>query len=124
MSERITSQKQIILDYLRETKVHPTAEEVYLNVKKKLPRISLGTVYRNLEHFVDTGKILEINGEPRRFDGDLIDHQHFVCNTCNKIYDIFYKFPSIKNFKKQKNNIGKIENHQILFYGICKKCNK
>ncbi|KKP64295.1 MAG: Transcriptional regulator, Fur family [Candidatus Moranbacteria bacterium GW2011_GWF2_34_56] len=76
MLERITNQKQIILNYLEKNKSHPSAEEVFLNVKKILPRISLATVYRNLEQFAQTGKILEINGATKRFDGDISDHQH------------------------------------------------
>lgn len=122
MVKRITNQKQIILNYLQSTQTHPTAEETYLNVKKILPRISLATVYRNLEQFAQDKEILEINGQVKRFDGDISDHQHFICDSCGKVYDIFCKFSSIKNFKNHNHKIGKIKNHQILFYGTCKKC--
>ncbi|EKE21982.1 MAG: hypothetical protein ACD_7C00086G0034 [uncultured bacterium] len=122
MAERLTNQKQFILDYLQDTTTHPTAEEIYLNVKKYLPRISLGTIYRNLENFVATEKILEINGATKRFDGDMSDHQHFICNSCGKVYDIFCKIPQIKNFQSHIHKIGKIEKYQILFYGTCKEC--
>lgn len=122
MIERFTNQKQIILNYLEKTKSHPSAEEVFLNVKKTLPRISLATVYRNLEQFAQTGRILEINGAIKRFDGDISDHQHFICNSCDKVYDIFCQMPEIKNFKKHAHKIGKVENYQIIFHGTCKKC--
>lgn len=122
MPERLTNQKQFILDYLINTKIHPTAEEVFLNVKKILPRISLATVYRNLEQFAQTGKVLAINGTIKRFDGDVSDHQHFICNSCGKVYDIFCQTPEIKNFKKHTHKIGKVENYQITFNGKCEKC--
>ncbi|KKP69145.1 MAG: Transcriptional regulator, Fur family [Candidatus Moranbacteria bacterium GW2011_GWE1_35_17] len=123
MAERLTNQKQFILDYLQDTTTHPTAEEIYLNVKRYLPRISLGTIYRNLENFVATGKILEINGATKRFDGDISDHQHFICNSCGKVYDIFCKMPKMKNFENHNHKkIGIIESYQISFYGKCNKC--
>lgn len=122
MTERLTNQKQFILDYLQNTTTHPTAEEVYLNVKKHLPRISLGTIYRNLESFVGTGKILEINGATKRFDGDTSEHQHFICHSCGKAYDIFCKAPKMHNFKSHLHKIGKVKSYQIFFYGKCKKC--
>lgn len=124
MTERLTNQKQFILNYLNSTKIHPTAEEVYLNVKKQLPRISRGTIYRNLESFTKTGKILEISGTTKRFDGDISDHQHFVCNSCGKVYDIFCKIPEMKNFKNHTHKIGKVKSYQVIFHGTCKKCNK
>lgn len=122
MTERLTNQKQFILDYLQNTTIHPTAEEIYLNVKKQLPRISLGTIYRNLENFIETGKILEINGPIKRFDGDTSNHQHFICRSCGKVHDIFCKIPKMQNFESHIHKIGKMENYQISFYGKCKKC--
>ncbi|MFA6183896.1 MAG: transcriptional repressor [Parcubacteria group bacterium] len=122
MAERLTNQKQFILTYLQSTTTHPTAEEIYSNVKKKLPRISLGTIYRNLENFSKSGKILKINGTTKRFDGSLSDHQHFICCSCGKVYDVFYKIPKIPNFKNSLQKIGKIENYQISFYGKCIQC--
>jgi|AntRauTorckE6833_2_1112554.scaffolds.fasta_scaffold58025_1 Fe2+ or Zn2+ uptake regulation protein len=123
--ERLTSQKLIILEYLKSVKSHPSAEDIHKNVKKVLPRISLGTVYRNLEKFSAQGKILEIkSGEIKRFDGDITDHQHFICSSCSKVYDIFCRVPQMKDFESHIHKIGKIESYQISFYGICRKCKK
>ncbi|MFH0818779.1 MAG: transcriptional repressor [Patescibacteria group bacterium] len=120
-SERLTSQKQIILNYLSNVKTHPSADKVYLDVKKKLPSISKGTVYRILNNFVARGVILEINGEIKRFDGDISNHDHYVCKKCNQIYDIFNrKYTACKKIK----NIGTVLNQQTYFYGICEKCQK
>ncbi len=117
--ERLTPQKKIILDYLKSVKTHPSAEEVYNAVKKKLPHLSLGTVYRILKKLKEKGEIVEINYNISHFDGDTSPHMHFICENCNKIFDIFEKdFP----FSKNKIKVGKIKNYQVYIYGVCKKC--
>ena len=118
--ERNTSQKQIIKEYLNSVKTHPSAEEVYLAVQKKLPSISKATVYRILKGFKKNGSVQEIISDVSHFDGDISAHSHFICNKCKKVFDVF---DSPKNFKYKKNiQAGKIDNYQIYFYGICKKC--
>ena len=122
--KRITSQNKIILDYLRGVTSHPTAEEIYLAVRKKLPRISMGTVYRNLKKFKEKGEIQEIPCETSRYDGDVSSHAHFVCQKCNKIFDIFDTCKECSILKRKKTKVGRIKNYQIHFYGLCKKCQK
>ncbi len=80
----------MILEELRRNKTHPTADELYESVRRRLPRISLGTVYRNLELLSRCGEIrkLEQSGSQMRFDGDLTDHHHIRCEKCGKIRDI------------------------------------
>jgi Fur family ferric uptake transcriptional regulator/Fur family peroxide stress response transcriptional regulator len=117
--ERLTNQKRVILEYLKSTKSHPSAKEVYLEVKKKLPQISLGTVYRILNQLREKGEVKEILTEVSHFDGDLIPHSHFVCQKCKKIFDIFEEIPELEN---KRLKVGKINNYQIIFYGICNKC--
>lgn len=116
---RLTSQKQIIIDYLLSTKSHPSAEKVYNNVKKKLPCISKSTVYRNLDQLTDLGQIQLINTDIKRFDGDICLHHHFICKKCQLIYDIF---PKKTNLRKKIKNIGEVYDKQIIYHGICKKC--
>ena len=118
--QRNTSQKQIIKEYLCKVKTHPSAEEVYLAVQKKLPTISKATVYRILKGFKENGLVHEIISDVSHFDGDTSVHSHFICNKCKKIFDVF---DSYENFK-YKNNIeaGEVDNYQIYFYGICNKC--
>ena len=89
---RQTKQKAAILGYLRSVKTHPTAEIVYSAVKKEMPNISLGTVYRNLEEFSKNEIIgkLEVAGR-KRFDGDISVHGHFICEKCGRIDDLFFK---------------------------------
>src|SRR3989344_495400 len=87
--ERITSQKKIILDYLKSVKTHPSAEIIYSAVKRKLPQISRGTVYRNLKNLKEKSEILEIPARVSRYDGDISVHGHFFCQECGKILDVF-----------------------------------
>jgi len=117
--ERVTSQKKIILDFLKSVKTHPSTEEVYLAVKKKLPRISLGTVYRNLKDLKEKGEIQEVFSGVSHYDGDMSPHAHFICEKCDKIFDIFEKIDVPK-----KTKVGKIKNYQVYYYGFCKKCKK
>jgi Fe2+ or Zn2+ uptake regulation protein len=119
--ERLTNQKRVILEYLKSTKSHPCAKEVYFEVKKKLPQISFGTVYRILNQLKEKGEIKEILTGVSHFDGDLTFHSHFVCQKCKKIFDVFEGIPKLKN---KKLKVGKIEDYQVIFYGICKKCKK
>jgi len=119
--ERLTSQKKIILDYLKSVKTHPTAEVVYRAVKKQLPQISKGTVYRNLNNLKQRGKILEISHDVARFDGDTLPHGHFFCECCGQIFDIFQNFKACRALKG-KRLPGKINHYQIYFYGTCKQC--
>jgi len=122
--ERITCQRKIILDYLKSVKIHPCAEEVYSAVKKRLPHISLGTVYRNLKFLKEKGDIQEIpcrTCEVSHYDGDISPHGHFICQKCRRIFDVFEKEDSLKN---KKLKVGKVNNYQIYFYGTCKKCSQ
>lgn len=122
-TERNTSQKKFILDYLMSVKCHPTAETVYKEVKKKLPSISQGTVYRVLNNFKDKGEVLAINSKNIiHFDGDNSSHAHLICEKCGEVYDVMNYCKECKLLKGKK--------YKINFYGICsccsnqKSCNK
>lgn len=122
--ERITSQKKLILDYLKSVKCHPSAEKVFLAVQKKLPRISRGTVYRILKNLKEKSEIQEIPCKVCRYDGDIFSHAHFICQRCNKIFDIFDVCRECDILKRKKTKVGVIKNYQIHFYGICKNCQR
>lgn len=121
MSKRevLTSQQKIILDYLKNTKTHPTAKAIYKVVKEKLPRISLSTVYRILDKLKEKGEIQEISGKIRRFDGYTLPHAHFICLKCGQVFDIDNDFKYLEN---QKLDVGDVVNYQLYFYGYCNKC--
>lgn len=120
--ERLTSQKKIIIDYLKSVKTHPTAEMVYEAVKKKLPRISRATVYRILNNLKEKQVVL-VKGKAH-FDGNASPHVHFICEKCDNVYDVHDVYSKCEFLKKKKLKIGKINYFNIYFYGICKKCQK
>ena len=86
---RMTRQRNVILEELRKVDTHPSADEVYDMVRRRLPRISLGTVYRNLEILSQNGRIqkLEIGGTQKRFDGNPANHYHLRCIHCDRLAD-------------------------------------
>lgn len=89
-SLRMTPQRKLLLEELRRLHTHPTADELYQEVRKRMPHISLGTVYRNLEIMSRAGIIrkIELGGTQKRFDGDLGLHQHIRCTECGRIDDL------------------------------------
>ena len=93
---RMTRQRMVILEELRKVKTHPTADELYAMVRTRMPRISLGTVYRNLDFLTESKEILKLEsaGSIRRFDGDTRPHQHVRCRVCGKIGDVIPPVPT------------------------------
>jgi Fur family ferric uptake transcriptional regulator len=121
---RLTSQRQIILEELRKVKSHPTATEMYDMVRKRLPRIGLGTVYRNLELLAKLGIIRKLEGDckQKRFDGDISPHYHIRCIKCNRVDDIFIKMDRELEKSAASCCDYKILDHHVQFSGICSKC--
>lgn len=125
---KYSKQREIILEYLRSVKTHPTAETVYEEVKKEDKKISLGTVYRNLDKLSDIGLIQRIKmaNQKDRFDGDVSLHYHGKCIKCNNVIDIFLKENidlSIDEYVKNETNIN-VVSHDIIFNVICPNCDK
>ncbi|MBT8764298.1 transcriptional repressor [Desulfohalobiaceae bacterium Ax17] len=120
--KRLTKQRKVILEALKGVKTHPTADEVYDMVRKSLPKISLGTVYRNLDILCEMGLIqkLDIAGRQKRFDGNPKPHCHVRCIECGRVCDVDYE-PSIE--LKSKNFSGfKVLGYSFDFFGICPEC--
>lgn len=121
---RMTRQRAVILEELRKTKSHPTADELYSIVRERLPRISLGTVYRNLDFLADSGEIrrLEAAGCTKRFDGDISWHQHVRCLRCGRIGDVMQPLdaPAVEGI--QVEGFSAIVGSRIEFDGICVAC--
>ncbi len=123
MVTRNTIQKLTILEYLQSVKTHPTAEGVYVQIKKRIPTITLATVYRNLNLMAEKGKIvrLEINKQ-FHYDADLSEHHHFICNMCNTISDVFNKNVQFQILKKSPDDLFQVSSVDIFFKGICNTC--
>ena len=125
-SLRMTRQRQIVLEELRKNYSHPTASEVYQRVRKRLPQISLGTVYRNLEILSEQGLIkkLELSGTQKRFDGTLSEHYHVRCFKCGRISDVSMKTLTALDEKLSEICDYEIVGHRLEFIGLCPKCKK
>ena len=122
---RHSRQREAILNYLRCHHSHPTAEDVYEAVRKEMPNISLGTVYRNLALLQELGQIRSIsNGtSAERFDGDLSDHHHLICDCCNEVFDIHLDSSQSAGLTQVPFD-GTVSGYDIIFHGICKKCSE
>lgn len=121
---RMTRQRQVILEELRRVSTHPSADEVYEMVRKRLPRISLGTVYRNLEILSESGDIqkLELGGSLKRFDGFPLPHYHIRCIRCDRLVDAPSQLNLDIDGRVQSETDFTILGHKLEFNGICPDC--
>jgi Fur family transcriptional regulator, peroxide stress response regulator len=121
---RETKQREAILEVLRNSRSHPTADQIYDEVRKVIPNISKGTVYRNLQVLQDTGAAigLDIDGAMRRFDGITENHYHFRCVHCGCVLDVDVPFDSELNQKIAERTGLQISSHNLEFRGICQRC--
>jgi Fur family ferric uptake transcriptional regulator len=121
---RMTRQRRVILEELRKFVHHPSADEIYEVVRRRIPRISLGTVYRNLEVLSELGEIqkLEFAGNLKRFDWDPEDHYHIRCNLCDRVDNA--PMPHLKDIEDRvgSDTDYRIIGHRLEFYGLCPEC--
>jgi len=123
---RTTRQRTVILDELRSRPTHPTADELFRRVRRRLPRISLGTVYRNLELLSEHGVIqrIDVPGGQRRFDGDTDGRYHIRCVACGRVDDLHGRPPAGLE-KAFRNRAGyKVLGHRVELLGLCPRCQK
>ncbi len=121
---RITHQREIILDELRSVKTHPTADELFDMVRVRLPRVSLATVYRNLEWLCQQGIVqkIEVGGRQKRFDGTVELHYHIRCMSCGRVDDI--EMPPLERLEHDlsKKSGYAVKGHRLEFWGTCPSC--
>jgi Fur family peroxide stress response transcriptional regulator len=107
---------------------HPTAQELYEHIHAKPDsfgkKISLGTVYRNLQILEENGKLISIDSSSfvTHYDARLDPHYHFICKNCGVVLDIAMDYMNELNDKAQKGNDCRIESHSLAFEGCCEKC--
>jgi Fur family transcriptional regulator, ferric uptake regulator len=121
---KMTKQRRVIVEELKKLKTHPTATVLYELVIKRLPRISLGTVYRNLDLLAEAGIIqkLETAGTQKRFDGTVENHYHVRCVQCGQVDDI--PLPLLGEIEDLLSGLSnyKILSHRLEFQGVCPSC--
>jgi Fur family peroxide stress response transcriptional regulator len=122
MGMKLTPQRLAILEFLEDNKSHPSAEEIYREVKQKYPMMSFATVYNTLEALKKRGNLiaLTIDPERRRYDPDTGYHHHLICTRCKKIVDINAEF-SIDIPEAYRASF-EIEGNHVEFYGFCPEC--
>jgi len=117
---KITKPREWIIEYLDGNKNHPTALEIFDDIRKNDKSISFATVYNTLETLVKAGVVNEISvdSQSSRFDPDISDHLHFVCLKCKKVFDIHDD-----SFRESIKNVpGKIYNYSVIVKGECEDC--
>lgn len=122
-----SKQREEILDFLMNSKIHPTAEKIFEEVKKQDSSISRGTVYRNLKELVNENFIIKIsmNDGPDRYDYIHKKHNHVICKYCGKVKDFEYDFDSPEACSSVFEQTGMDSTlNSIVVYGICKECKK
>jgi Fur family peroxide stress response transcriptional regulator len=123
-ANKYSRQREAIKEYLSETKEHPTADTVYMNIRDTYPNISLGTVYRNLNLLAEQGEILRINCQDGcdRYDGNPKLHYHFLCKDCGRVLDIEMESIEHINVIAGAGFNGIVEGNVTYFYGQCPEC--
>ncbi len=124
MQLRMTNQREMILRELNKSKEHLSADELYERVRKRMPRISLATVYRNLEILSEAGIIrkLEISGRQKRFDSEVVEHDHIYCVQCHRIENIQIDKREMKVPTQEAVKGYTITGCRLEVTGLCPKC--
>ncbi len=123
---RESPQRRAIMENLSQRYDHPTAASIYSDMRKKLPSLSLGTVYRNLEILEQQGRIRSLRVDPKesRYDAQLTPHAHFICGHCGKIEDIPLTNGCCHFHQSLEKRGYRIEQRNVDLYGSCQSCNK
>ncbi len=123
-SRRMTRQRKVILEELRKVTSHPTADELHRLVRNRLPKISIATVYRNLEILSDEGEVwkMDVAGTQRRFDGTTENHYHIRCSVCGRVDDVDMEVVETIEETAQRACGYQVLSHTTEFTGICPDC--
>lgn len=119
--KRYSQQRERIYQAVCDSKEHPTAQMVYDQLRPELPRLSLGTVYRNLHQMAEEGRLKELNGPVSRFDATVTPHTHVRCACCGRVADGMLPYDALLDQAVVAAG-WKISNHDLLFTGICPAC--
>lgn len=120
--KRYSRQRELIYNCLRSTKAHPTAEMIYQALKPEHPKLSLGTVYRNLNQLADSGVITRMPFPVERYDADTSVHGHFCCDECGNVYDLDIPDTQSQAEKLCAGAGFAFRRESRLFYGVCEAC--
>jgi len=123
---KVTTQRILVFkELLKQTKRHPSAEELYQKLKSKIYGLSLSTVYRTLTTFEKLGLVRRIPTPDGKAHFEIANkpHGHFICRKCGKIFDIDNIKPSLNSIEKKLEKQGFwVETYNVVCYGLCDKC--
>lgn len=121
---KLTPQRLAILKCLDGNTSHPTAEDIYVEIKKTHPTVSFATVYNTLTSLKDMGALLEVTIDPDRkhFDPNTEAHHHIICTKCGRIGDIFVNYSDALALPDEAGKEFHLTGNHVDFYGLCKKC--
>ena len=121
---RITPQRHAVLEYLLTSMTHPTADDIYKALEGKFPNMSVATVYNNLRILSEIGLVRELTygDDSSRYDSNMDDHYHIVCEDCGKVVDFHY--PTLNEIESLAQRVSgfEIKEHRLELYGKCKVC--
>jgi len=124
MIRRVTKQREAILRALKNNRSHPTADQIYDVVRKPIPSISKGTVYRNLQVLREEGLIseLNLNGTVSRYEEKQDRHYHFRCEKCGRVFDLDEPVDTEIDKRVSARTGLKVSSHYTEFWGLCNEC--
>ena len=120
---RHSRKRDAILNCIRQSRVHPSAEWIYAQLKPEHPDLSLGTVYRNLNGLVEAGRVRRVSvpGQADRFDRTLADHDHMFCTRCGRVEDVQLDKTPLDKMIASRPELA-IESYALTLYGVCSAC--
>ena len=123
-ARKYSKKRQAILDALRNTTEHPSAEMLYARLKPEYPDLSLGTVYRNLAMFIRDGDVISVGtvSGQERYDAVTKPHAHFICSECGCVLDVCSPCLSELDKSVESETGGEVSGHSLSFSGTCRSC--
>ena len=120
----VTPQRVAVLSTLESRRDHPTAEQIYQEVRRQMPAISFNTVYKTLEVFCSKGLIIKVNPlhEVARYDIETTHHAHLICRECHFIVDLHDEVAPAPSLPEEARAGFRLERHSLIFWGLCPQC--
>lgn len=124
---KYSRQREMIYEVIKENPIHPTADEVYSQLKVDHPELSLGTVYRNLNVLSNNGQLrrIPVPYGAERFDANTEEHLHMVCESCGHLEDVFLEEPErVLEMLRKETGLSSLSRYSLLLYGECSECRR
>jgi Fur family transcriptional regulator, peroxide stress response regulator len=120
----VTPQRLAVLSVLEKRRDHPTAEQIYQEVRRQLPAISFNTVYKTLEILCKKGLVFKVNPlhDVARYDVQTHHHAHLVCRQCHHIYDLEREMGPVDLSPEEIPPGFRVDYQSVLFWGVCPRC--